>query len=164
MTTSDIDQQPTRVIRFRDSSRNWARITTIRVIVQTLMFGLFVAFVVLTTFTKLDHYPGLRHWVSKLLEIDPLVSISTALTTHTVYKGLLWSLIILIPTLFLGRFFCGWVCPYGSLHHFVGWLFSGRSTSSTTFSSRCWWRRCSARCKSGCSIRSVCCTARSPAP
>jgi polyferredoxin/ferredoxin len=116
-----------RAVRFRDSSRNWTRITTIRIVVQILMFALFVAFVVLTTFAQLDHYPGLRDWVSKLLEIDPLISISTALTTHTVYKGLLWSLIILIPTLFLGRFFCGWVCPYGSLHHFVGWAFSRRS-------------------------------------
>ena len=109
--------------RFRDSWRNWTRITTIRIIVQAVTFGLFLAFVLLTTFASLDRHPGLRHWVSKLLEIDPLISIATAITTHTVYRGLLWSLILLVPTLFLGRFFCGWICPYGTLHHFVGWLF-----------------------------------------
>ncbi len=27
---------------------------------------------------------------------------------------------ILLPTLFLGRFFCGWICPMGTLQHFVG--------------------------------------------
>jgi polyferredoxin/formate hydrogenlyase subunit 6/NADH:ubiquinone oxidoreductase subunit I len=87
------------------------------------MFGLFVAFVLLTTFANLDRFPGLRYWVGKILEVDPLISISTAITTHTVYKGLAWSLIVLIPTLFLGRFFCNWVCPYGTLHQFTGWLF-----------------------------------------
>ena len=25
-------------------------------------------------------------------------------------------------TLFIGRFFCGWVCPFGALHQFTGWL------------------------------------------
>ena len=36
--------------------------------------------------------------------------------------GLLWSLVILVPTLFLGRFFCGWICPLGTLNHFFGSL------------------------------------------
>ena len=36
------------------------------------------------------------------------------------YRGLLLSLVILLPTLFLGRFFCGWICPMGTLQHFVG--------------------------------------------
>jgi len=106
------------------------RITTIRIVVQTAMFALFLAFVFLTTFANLDRLPGLRFWLSKFLEIDPLISITTAITTHTVYKGLLWSLVILIPTLFLGRFFCGWVCPYGTLHQFVGWLFQSRTQRS----------------------------------
>ena len=112
-------------MRFTQSWRNLLRITTVRVIVQTVLFLLFAAFVWLSAFANLDRFPGLRHWVSKVLEIDPLIALATAVTTHTVYKGLLWSLIILIPTLFLGRFFCNWVCPYGILHHFVGWLFGG---------------------------------------
>ena len=56
--------------------------------------------------------------VSIFLEADPLVGISNALSTGALYKGLLWSLVILIPTLFLGRFFCGWICPLGTLNHF----------------------------------------------
>ena len=54
------------------------------------------------------------------LETDPLVAIANALATHALYRGLLWSLAILIPTLVLGRFFCGWICPLGTLHHMVG--------------------------------------------
>ena len=34
--------------------------------------------------------------------------------------GCVLSLVILIPTLFLGRFFCGWICPMGTLQHWVG--------------------------------------------
>jgi ferredoxin len=31
-----------------------------------------------------------------------------------------------VPTLVLGRFFCNWMCPYGTLHQFFGWLFNTR--------------------------------------
>ena len=51
------------------------------------------------------------------LQSDPLLAISNALATHALYRGLLWSLTILIPTFFLGRFFCGWICPLGTLNH-----------------------------------------------
>jgi len=53
---------------------------------------------------------------------DPLIAMSNALATHALYRGLLWSLIILIPTSFLGRLFCGWICPLGSLNHFFSSL------------------------------------------
>ncbi len=123
MATAHSRDGEVKVTRFGDSWLNLTRITTIRIVSQIVIFGLFLSFVLLTTFANLDRLPGLRHWVSKILEVDPLVSIATAITTHTVYKGLLWSLIILVPTLFLGRFFCNWICPYGTLHQFVGWLF-----------------------------------------
>jgi polyferredoxin len=56
--------------------------------------------------------------VSIFLQADPLASISNVLSTRALYKGLLWSLVIIIPTFFLGRFFCGWICPLGTLNHF----------------------------------------------
>jgi len=52
------------------------------------------------------------------LQSDPLVALANALASHALYKGLLWSLTLLLPTLFLGRFFCGWVCPLGTINHF----------------------------------------------
>ncbi len=56
------------------------------------------------------------------LQSDPLVAISNALASRALYRGLLWSLVILVPTFFLGRFFCGWICPLGTLHHFFSHL------------------------------------------
>ena len=60
--------------------------------------------------------------VSIFLEADPLAAVSTAISTGTLYRGLWWSLVILVPTFFLGRFFCGWICPLGTLNHYVGSL------------------------------------------
>ena len=60
--------------------------------------------------------------VSLFLEADPLAATTTAIATHTLYRGLWWSLLILVPTFFLGRFFCGWICPLGTLNHFFGSL------------------------------------------
>jgi polyferredoxin len=83
-------------------------------------------FLMLLVFTALRAMPGttsdihLRGPVRLFFEWDPLVALTNALASHALYRGLLWSLIILVPTLFLGRFFCGWICPMGTLQHFVG--------------------------------------------
>jgi polyferredoxin len=60
--------------------------------------------------------------VRLLLDFDPLAAVSNALATRALYQGLLWSLAILLPTFFFGRFFCGWICPLGTLHHFFSHL------------------------------------------
>jgi polyferredoxin len=57
--------------------------------------------------------------VSLFLQLDPLTAIASVLSSHALYRGLLWSLAVLLPTLFLGRLFCGWVCPLGTLNHFL---------------------------------------------
>ena len=83
-------------------------------------------FFALLAFTSLRPAPGttgdlhMRAPVRLFFEWDPLVAVSNALASHALYRGLLWSLVILLPTLALGRFFCGWICPMGTLQHFVG--------------------------------------------
>ncbi len=126
MTTELPQSQAPRSERFHQSWRHGLRISSIRVVAQVSTLVLFVGFVLLTSLAQLERRPALRHWVSKFLDSDPLVALATAFSTHTVYKGLLWSLVIVIPTFFLGRFFCNWMCPFGSLHHFVGWLLGTR--------------------------------------
>lgn len=103
------------------------RITRVRVISQAFFFALFGFFIFVTWFGRLEGYP-----VSLFLEVDPLVAIATALSTHTIYRNLWWSLWIIIPTMLLGRWFCNWMCPYGTLHQFVGWLFNTRRNVDKT--------------------------------
>lgn len=54
--------------------------------------------------------------VDLFFKLNPLTAVVNALAGHALYRGLLWALVILIPTVFLGRFFCGWICPLGSLN------------------------------------------------
>lgn len=107
--------------RTRSTARSRLTLTTLRRLSQTIFLALFL--VLLCTI----EYRGslqlgeaelrLPYTVRIFLESDPFIAIANALATHALYRGLLWSLAILVPTLFLGRFFCGWICPLGTLNH-----------------------------------------------
>jgi polyferredoxin len=60
--------------------------------------------------------------VEAFLLADPLVALMTLLSTNAIYDGLIWSLPIVITTLVFGRAFCGWICPFGTIHHLVAWF------------------------------------------
>lgn len=97
------------------------RTVVARRIAQVFFLLLFLWFCVAATFGT--QWWQLRGWpVNLLLELDPLVAVGTMLSTHTLYKGLLWALATVVATLVFGRVFCGWVCPFGTLHQFFGWL------------------------------------------
>lgn len=53
-------------------------------------------------------------------DMDPLIWLSTTAATHKWLEGAGWALAIACLTLFLGRFFCGFICPFGTLHHAIG--------------------------------------------
>jgi MauM/NapG family ferredoxin protein len=56
------------------------------------------------------------------LHFDPLILITTLLSSHVVPAALLLSLTTVAFTLVFGRVFCGWVCPLGTLNDFMGHL------------------------------------------
>jgi polyferredoxin len=100
-----------------------SKLPQLRRISQIAFLLLFLALLI---FTSLRPSPGgagdihLRAPVRLFFEWDPLIALTNALASHALYRGLLWGLVILVPTLFLGRFFCGWICPMGTLQHWVG--------------------------------------------
>ncbi len=63
---------------------------------------------------------------SFFLEIDPLIALGMISATGELYHvglwGMLWALVILLSALLFGRAFCSWVCPFGTIHHAVGWI------------------------------------------
>ncbi len=96
-------------------------IITTRRIAQTFFFLLFVWFCIVATLGS--GFRQLRGWpVNWFLQLDPLVGLGGLLATHTFYAGLLWGLLTIVLTLFLGRCFCGWICPLGTLQHIMGYL------------------------------------------
>jgi polyferredoxin len=100
------------------------RLTQARILAQVVFFSLFLFAVWATWTSRIEGYP-----VSRLLEIDPLVLLSIALSTGYVYKYLGWALLIVGITFLFGRVFCNWICPFGTLHQFVGWLFNTRTNA-----------------------------------
>lgn len=100
-----------------------SKLPPLRRISQVAFLLLFIALLVSTSLrTAFGARTDIHVWapVRLFFELDPLVAVANALATHTLYRGLLWSLAILLPTLFLGRFFCGWICPLGTLQQLVG--------------------------------------------
>jgi polyferredoxin len=97
------------------------KIRTARRVSQLFFVVLLVWFCVAATLG--DRFWQLRGWpVNWLLELDPLTGLATLLSTRTLYRGLLWGLATVALTIALGRVFCGWICPFGAMHQFVGWL------------------------------------------
>ncbi|MBF0540293.1 MAG: 4Fe-4S binding protein [Nitrospirae bacterium] len=94
---------------------------TIRRVYSIFFFALFIILLLTADFSRLKGYE-----VSFFLDIDPLASISAFLTSWTVYQGMLLSLLVIIPTIIFGRFFCSWICPMGILNQWISQLLNKR--------------------------------------
>ncbi len=53
--------------------------------------------------------------VEGFLTMDPLIALCTVLSDWRLPPGLLAACVLLIGTFFLGRYFCGYICPIGAL-------------------------------------------------
>ena len=91
----------------------------IRRIYAVFFLLLFVLFLWITSFRRIKGYD-----TRLFLEIDPLAAAASFLTSWTVYKGLILSLVIITGSLFLGRFFCSWICPMGIVNQIAGAVFN----------------------------------------
>jgi ferredoxin len=80
---------------------------------------LFAVLLWITSFARIKGYE-----TALFLELDPLTALTAFLTSWTVYKGLILSLLIFIGTLFFGRFFCSWICPMGIINQIAGSIFN----------------------------------------
>ncbi len=105
------------------------KIVTTRRISQIIFFAMFLWFCIVSSFGT--GWWQLRGWpVNFFLQLDPLIAIANILTTHTLYAALGWALVTVILTILFGRFFCSWVCPFGSLHQVIGYLGNRKKTTA----------------------------------
>jgi polyferredoxin len=81
-----------------------------RRIVQTLFLVLFTLLFFLSAEPLPSFFP-----VDIFLRLDPLIALTTMLASRAIHAALFLSLALVAATLLFGRFFCGWVCPLGTL-------------------------------------------------
>ena len=60
--------------------------------------------------------------VKIFLDADPLIFITTVLSSRSLDHIPYLAIMIIIATVLLGRFFCGWLCPLGALNNLAGSL------------------------------------------
>ncbi len=94
-------------------------IKRIRIATQALFLLLFLW---LFLQTEAKGANDLGYPVKIFLDADPLIFITTILAGRNWYQTFFLATFVIIATVLLGRVFCGWVCPLGTLNNMVGTL------------------------------------------
>jgi ferredoxin len=101
---------------------NTSGVVWLRRLSQTVFFLLFGYLFLQTVYHPVNRA---GRGVTFFFNLDPLVALSSWLG-HAFVAAMLLSLLTLAVTLICGRWFCGWVCPFGSLHQlFSSWRGGG---------------------------------------
>ncbi|MFH1278082.1 MAG: 4Fe-4S dicluster domain-containing protein [Candidatus Eisenbacteria bacterium] len=94
-------------------------IIALRRVVQGLVLVLFLALVLWTRGPEEGEPSGL---LSVFFDLDPLVLLGAWISARGVAGLSLLALVTVAVTFLLGRVFCGWFCPFGTLHNMVSWM------------------------------------------
>ncbi len=85
------------------------KLSVVRRVSQLFFLGLFVFVIWSTTYPMRGKISPEVFFIT-----DPLVMVLTAVSERVLLSGIWFSAAMLILTLVLGRFFCGWICPLGA--------------------------------------------------
>lgn len=67
-------------------------------------------------------------------KLDPLIVFFTSISGRVILNGLVFSILMVLLTFILGRFFCGWVCPLGTMIDMAGTIIRKRRPIQTHLS------------------------------
>jgi ferredoxin len=90
--------------------------------VQSVFLLLFLYLFLETVYHPINRVGG---GVKLFFQLDPLVMLTDWLASHALAAGMLLSLATLAVTFLFGRWFCGWICPFGTVHHMFSSLRGG---------------------------------------
>jgi polyferredoxin/formate hydrogenlyase subunit 6/NADH:ubiquinone oxidoreductase subunit I len=93
---------------------NWIYGRRIRQATQILAFALFIYL----SFAALQRW-DIFHQSDLFFRLDPLAALAAMLASRAWIPRLGWALIMLGVTLLVGRVWCGWICPLGTLLEWV---------------------------------------------
>jgi MauM/NapG family ferredoxin protein len=93
---------------------NWSYGRRIRQAVQILAFALYI----FLFFAALQR-GSLFHWADLFFRLDPLTALAAMLADRAWISRLGWALLIVGLTVLVGRVWCGWLCPLGTLLEWV---------------------------------------------
>ncbi len=91
----------------------------LRIFSQILFFGIFIYLLLGTHFSGKDYIGP----VESFFHFDPLLGLITLIASRQLLKVSLWALVTVFVTLVLGRFVCGWVCPFGAVLQSFSYFF-----------------------------------------
>lgn len=122
----------------RKISKTYRFLQFSRIASQLVFFALFFILLLQTRFPGEDY---IGH-VEIFFHFDPLLAITTFLASRLIFELFLFSVITLVVTLLLGRVFCGWVCPLGTIHQFFSFIFKKlkwlKTKTKSSFSPKVW--------------------------
>jgi MauM/NapG family ferredoxin protein len=91
----------------------------VRILVQVFFTFLFFFLLLKSGYARAESFT----YTDYFFYFDPLLLLLNFLATGKIIGLFLLSLIPFFLTFILGRFFCGWVCPMGSVQQFFSWIF-----------------------------------------
>jgi MauM/NapG family ferredoxin protein len=97
----------------------------VRSVVQSLFFVLFIFLLLRTQQQGTDFSFNVNHL---FFNLDPLAGLSAMIAGREFIRGMALCFIILGMTLVLGRVWCNWICPMGTV---LDWVPSRKSTRET---------------------------------
>jgi polyferredoxin len=94
----------------RRKALDWSKVRrTVQVLFLLLWLALWVSTAVLAWNARLVNLP---------VRIDPLLALTQAISSRALTVGMLFSLVLVVLSLVLGRAWCGWLCPVGTVLDF----------------------------------------------
>jgi MauM/NapG family ferredoxin protein len=97
------------------------KLSTFRRITQAVTFSIFIALFVFTMYPFAAKFPA-----DAFLRLDPLVAVVAMIGSRAFIATMLWAGALLVLTFIFGRFFCGYICPLGTLIDFSDFLIHGK--------------------------------------